>query len=434
MAARSLNRLERESILDLVRLWLHDGHCSPYLVQNRNFLEADEEDYLHTPAENVEALREIYKGLKENTDSCTKKDIIDRIVDGDWRRGLSLRQHAMIDMAYLEQADIALRWSALRLVPLEPEQSKVEEPKELQDRRKRRKLNDHDHDPDSIYPQVSPPAFLAALKAEISPLVKAHYHLHRLPAPYNISVIRLYISSLSTFRPCRSHIPRRAKHATDTARVMYIALPESCPYIYVSLSGSTGASSRTKSSRGSRGGMATKVDMAAMKRIVIEAIPKALSRPQQRWALDSTKLTARSLHSIAALRGSIIPGSGGGAYSIFCSADTSSATSPVDVQSQQLKQTEVGLLPVERRFGSMDGPHHAALDRVHVTLQDAPRIGQTNGVDMAVIDAAPIGLNFSGNDVFSGLKKLAELGTDYLNLDKMPAWMTGELGVSSLKV
>lgn len=432
MAARSLNRLSRESILDLVRLWLHDAHCSPYLVQNRNFLEADEEDYLHAPAENVEALRAIYKTLKKNTDSSTKKDIIDRIVDGDWRRGLSLHQHAMIDMAYLEQADTALRWSALRLVPLEPEESKVEEPKELQDRRKRRKLNDLD--PASKYPQVSVPAFLAALKAEISPLVKAHYHLHRLPAPYNMSVIRLYISSLSTFRPCRSHIPRRAKHATDTARVMYIALPESCPYIYVSLSGSTGTNSRTKTSRSSRGKMTTKVDMAAMKKIVIEAIPKALSRPQQRWALESTKLTVRSLHSIAALRGSVNPGSGGGAYSVFCSTGTSSTTSPVEVQLQQPRQIEEGLLPVEGRFGSMDGPHHAALDRVHVTIQDAARIDEVDDVDMEDIDAASISLNFSGNDVFSGLKKLAELGTEYLNLDKMPAWMTGELGISSLKV
>ncbi|KEF55206.1 uncharacterized protein A1O9_08860 [Exophiala aquamarina CBS 119918] len=432
MAARALNRLSRESILNLVRIWLHDTHCSPYLVQNRNFLEADEEDYFHSPAENVEALRAIYRNLKKTTNSCTKKDVIDRIIDGDWRRGLSLHQHAMIDMAYLEQADTALRWSALRLVPLDPDELKEEEPKELQARRKRRKLNDLD--PDRKYPQVSPPAFLAALKAEISPLVKAHYHLHRLPAPYNMSVVRLYINSLSTFRPCPSQIPRRAKHATNTARVMYIALPESCPYIYVSLSGSTGSGLRSKASRHSRGKITTKVDLAAMKKIVIEAIPKALSRPQHRWALESTKLTARSLQSLAALRGNVDPGSGGGAYSVFCSTGTSSTTSPVDVQSRQLRQGEKETALIETRFGSMDGPHHAALDRVHVTIQNAAKVGETDDANMEDIDAAPIGLNFSGNDIFLGVKKLAELGDDYLNLANMPAWMTGELGISSLKV
>jgi central kinetochore subunit Mis15/CHL4 len=432
MAARSLNRLSRESILELVRVWLRDARCSPYLVDNRNFLEADEEDYLHAPAKDVEALRAIYRNLKINVNACTKRDIIDRIVDGDWRRGLSLHQHAMIDMAYLEQTDTAYRWSALHLVPLESEESKMEEPKQCHNRRKRRKLNDLDSDPK--YPQTSAPTFLAALKAEISPLVKAHYHLHRLPAPYNLSIIRLYISSVSTFQPCRSKIPRRAKHATDAARVMYIALPESCPYIYISLSGSTGANSRAKSSRNSRGKMTTKVDIAAMKKIIIEAIPKALSRPQQRWALESTKLTVRSLHSIAALRGSSDPGTGGGAYSEFCSVDTSSTTSPVDVQSQKEIQGGETILSVERRFGSMAGTYHAALDRVHVAIQDVARTDEPNDADMEGIDAVPIGLNFSGNDVFSGLKKLAELGTDYLNLDKMPAWMTGELGISSLKV
>lgn len=82
----------------------------------------------------------------------------------------------------------------------------------------------------------------------------------------------------------------------------------------------------------------------------------------------------------------------------------------------------------------MAGSHHAALDRVHVTIQDVGRTGGANDADMEDIDAVPIGLTLSGNDVFLGLKKLAELGTDYLDLDKMPAWMTGELGTSSLKV
>lgn len=423
MAAKSLNRLSRDSLLELVRLWLHDARCQPYLVGNRNFLEADEEDYLHAPATDIESLRAIYRDLKKDANVHTKRDVIDRIVDGDWRRGLSLHQHAMIDMAYLEQNDTALRWSALHLVPLEPEDSKMDNSKNPHDRRKRQKLNEPDAAPK--YPQVSPPAFLAALKAEISPLVKAHYHLHRLPAPHNLSVIRLCISPTSTFQPRRAQVPRRARHATDAGRVMYIALPESCPYIYISLSGSAGG-------RNSKGKMTSKVDIAAMKKIIIEAIPKALSRPQQRWALEATKLTVRSLHSIVALRGSSDPGTGGGAYSQFFSVGTSSTTSPVDVQSQGEPQEDETLQLVERRFGSMTGTHHAALDRVHVTIQNADANDEAGDADMEESDAFPIGLNFSGTDVFSGLRMLAGLGSEALDLDRMPAWMTGELGKSSL--
>lgn len=425
MAAKSLNRLSRDSLIDLVRLWLHDRQCLPYLVGNRNLFEADDEDYLHTPAEDIEDLCGIYRNLKEDVKGCSKKDIIDRIIDGDWRRGLSLYQHAMIDMAYLEQNDTALRWSALQLVPLEPEGAKLTYPKQPQDRRKRRKLDELESSPK--YPQVSAPSFLAALKTEISPLVKAHYHLHRLPAPHNLSVIRLYITSMSTFQPSRTQVPRRAKHATDAGRVMYIALPDSCPYIYISLSGSAGA-------KPSRGKVGSKVDIAAMKKIIIEAIPKALSRPQQRWSLETTKLTVRSLHSISALRGSSDPGTGGGAYADFFSSGTFSTTSPVDVQSRDQTQEDDRSRLVERRFGSMTGTHHAALDRVHVNIENAARTDEPSEADLEDVNSLALGLNFSGADVFSGLKKLAELGTEYLDLDKMPAWMTGELGNSSFKV
>ncbi|KAK5053277.1 hypothetical protein LTR84_002251 [Exophiala bonariae] len=426
MAARSLNRLSRGSLLKLVRLWLDDSsRCSPYLLKNRKFFEADDEDYLYTPAEDITGLCEIYANLKENVKAGTKKDIIDRIVDGDWRRGLSLHQHAMIDMAYLEQNDTALRWSALQLVPSEQEDAKLVDSGNLHDRRRGRKLNEFDSG--RKYPQVSVPAFLAALRAEISPLVKAHYHLHRLPAPYDLSIIRLYISSTTTFRPSGKQIPRRAKHATDGGRVMYIALPDSCPYIYISLSGST-------SSRNSKSKLTSKVDIAAMKKIVIEAIPKALSRPQQRWALQTTKLTARSLHSIAALRGSSNPGTCGGAYSEFFSTGTSSTTSPVDVQARDQSQEDEGTRLIEKRFGSMTGTHHAALDRVHVKIENAASTNEGGDTAMEDDDPLAIGLNFSGADVFFGLKKLAELGNDHLDLDKMPAWMTGELGNSSFKV
>jgi hypothetical protein len=43
-------------------------------------------------------------------------------------------------------------------------------------------------------------------------------------------------------------------------------------------------------------------------------------------------------------------------------------------------------------------------------------------------------MTFTGTDVFRGVKQLAELGPNYVDLDKLPAWMTGELGLSSMTV
>ncbi|KIW22412.1 uncharacterized protein PV07_12299 [Cladophialophora immunda] len=437
--ARSLNRLSKETILELALTWLEENRTStPYLQSNRTGFEADEEDYLHTPAESIHELRKLYDGLRKDVAKAAKRDIIDRIVDGDWRRGLSLHQHAMIDFAALEQNDTALRWSALRLVPLEVEGQKGVDDGDSHHPKKRRKLNHRE--PEAPYPQVAPEAFLSALKAEVSPLVKAHYHLHRMPPPYQLTILRLYITPNSAFAPKRSKIPARAKHATDAGRIMYIALPDSCPYIYISISGSSSSSSgRLNGQKGTKEGTVAKVDMAAMKRIVLEAIPKAVSRPQRRWALDTTKLVARSLRTMCELRGNQKPGTGGGAYSVFADGAKTSEKSPVDVLPNEVdKENDERLRLIEKRFGNMSGEHYAPLDRVHVKLCNAIPTEEDGSESADAADErrgdGDITLTFSGSDVFLGLKNLAALGPDYMDLDKLPSWMTGELGVSSLIV
>ena len=430
--AKALNRLSRDSLLDLAIKWLSDDRTStPYLVNNRRLFEADEEDYLYTPAQSTEELRTIYENLQNDVNLASKRDIIDRIVDGDWRRGLSLHQHATVDFAYLEQNDTALRWTALRLVSPDSTGDSISEDSDSQPPKKKRRISHHKDEPQ--YPQISAQSFVSALKAEISPLVKAYYHLHKMPSPHDLHILRLHILPNSTFGGRRSTIPWRAKHATDAGRVMYIALPDSCPYVYVSLSGASGSSVRGKGTRDSKGRVMAKVDMAAMKKIVLEAIPKALSRPQQRWALDSTKLNARSLRSILELRGNQKPGTGGGAYSQFAGKDGVTKINQIEVPAaeEEDRQRESA---VQQRFGSMEGQHHAALDRVHVKLNKAIQGDQRITTEPSGPETSDIALTFTGTDVFQGLKQLAKLGPTYIDLDKLPAWMAGELGLSSMTV
>ena len=433
---KSLSRLSRSSLIDLALKWLQqDFPCHPYLACNRTVNESEEEDYLFTPAEDVDELREIYDSLRKDDRGTNKGHVIDRIVDGDWRRGLSLHQLAMVDLAYLEQHDTALRWSALRLVPLEDGTVSSRNT----DGPQTKKQNTHYQNPE--YPSIHPSTFVAALKSEISPLVKAHYHLHRLPAPYNLPILRLYISPKRTFAPRNSCVPHQPRHAVDPGRIMYIALPDSCPYVYISASGSSSTGRGAGSGRDKSGRVQAKVDMASVKRIILGAIPKAMSRPQERWALEQTKLAAKSLKTICELRGNGKPGTSGGAYSSFVTDGYDKmGTSPVEVTptSHLLESTSNSNLigwglskHIEERFGALTGPHHASMDRFHVNITDVLRPPESA---RSVVEAAPISLNFSGSDIFLGLKQLAELGSDYVDMSKVPSWMTGEMGVSSFSV
>jgi hypothetical protein len=58
-------------------------------------------------------------------------------------------------------------------------------------------------------------------------------------------------------------------------------------------------------------------------------VPKALSRPQQRYALEATALTAKNLSTMCTLRGNGRSGASQGAYSIF--ADGSAEGGPAEV-------------------------------------------------------------------------------------------------------
>jgi len=418
-APKSLSRLSRASLLRLALKWLNNPTMpKPYLANNRDIIEEEQEDYLYTPAEDIDALRRIYESLGDDTNT-TKRDIIERMVEGDWRRGLSLHQLAMIDLQHLEENDLSLRWSALKLVPLDGD----DEP-DGQPARKRRKV-----DNDENFPRIQPATFLQSLKHEISPLVKAHYYLHRLPPPYDLTILRIYITdTLFT----NSNTSTRA-YNSDGYRALYIALPDSCPYVYIAISGSTGGSAGSK-----KRNLLPKPDIASMKRTVLEAIPKAFSRPQERWALETTHLVARSLRTICEMRGTGRAENSAGAYSVFSEAVVD--TSPLDAQAtSKFIQTQVetdvqenqeaGEAQLLARFGP--GLSHGVLDRFHVKIENVAAASTSCN---ASEPPASMSLSFSGTDVFAGLRKLAGLGSSYIDMEKMPAWMTGEEGVSTLTV
>lgn len=405
MAPKSLSRLSRQSLISVALNWLDNPVLfqQPYLASNRGAFEAADEDYLYTPAEDVESLREIYRSLQKDVKTGSKREIIDRIIEGDWRRGLSLHQWALIDLKHLEDHDTALRWTALRLAPLKDQEDADDGPP-----KKKRRL-----DPEPSFPRVEPATFLESLKREISPLVKAHYYLHRLPAPQNLTVLRLYITN----QPHTKTQTLMKSSQPDAVRTIYLALPDSCPYVYVAVSGTGASRSKAASS--------VKLDMAAMKRTILEAIPKAMSRPQERYALENTDVTVRSLRALCNLKGNSGRGDAGGIFNAF--AEDVVDNSPLDVLDAREKQQEANINP---RFGPQE--NHTAVDRMHVKFKDLRNPGAMSSTKLLPSPSAvPVNLTFTGSDIFAGLRKLVELG-DFVDRDQMPGWMTGESGVTSL--
>lgn len=479
---KSLSRLSRISLIKLALEWLEDDNqitCAPYLASNRDLQEEAEEDYFHTPADTLQELRRLYNSFK--SDSGSKRDVVDRILDGDWRRGLSLQQLAMVDFQHLEEHEASLRWSALKLVPLASASKQDLSGLKTQSRPRS----------SAQFPRIQPSTFLRALQREIGPLVKAHYYLHRMPAPHSLTILRLYICDTPYSTPLSSS----QAYFSDAARTMYIAFPDSCPFIYVAVSGSSGGGGAGNN----KAGGVPKTDMALLKRTVLEGIPKALSQPQQRYAMEPTSLIAKNLSTMCELRGNGRGGASLGAYSVF--ADGSAEGNPLDTNREifegrvlprddkdnttssgqndsrsmersskrkvlgdrdtntitptpgpssgaekEGRQAKKQKTAVACRFGTTglaNSKINAPLDRVQFKIEDELARPQrqrttttTTTTTTTVRDGSPAGsqitlsLTFHGSDVFAGLRRLAEREPESVDLEHWPSWMTGEEGVS----
>ena len=495
---KSLIRLSKSSLIDLALQWLQEENqptCAPYLASNRNLEEEVDEDYLWSPAETVEELRLTYHRLRFEY-NIYKRHIIDRILDGDWRRGLCLYQVATIDLQYLSENDRAFRWTALKLVPHSEDEEGDQQPL-----KKKRRIGP------APYPTISPTTFLRNLQHEISPLVKAHYHLHQTNTPQKLSIIRICVA-YSPYADPQSSL-QSPMLFTDPNRTIFIALPDSCPFIYISVSGGTKESVSAK-----KRSVSARMDITSLKRTVLEEIPKALSKSQHRYAFESTSLTARSLSTMLALRGNRGTNAANGIYTIFAKGAVDN--SPIDAEKASFAEkilqacvgkedkgesTNVSELslrinePTETRTALVEKSTNVLRprfpkceeDRINLKIAAAARFGITEnlqakretsesepgGLDRLQIrldedlfslnaksspasvvnivqhdidpfnqsstadqtlggqprqGSARMTLTFQGSNIVLGIRKLVESGV--IGVEKLPAWMTGEEGIS----
>jgi central kinetochore subunit Mis15/CHL4 len=447
--SKSLGRLSRQALLDLAFQWLDDrcvASFPPYLQHDDEGGPDDDEALPYPAAETIEEVRQEYVDLQDRKGG--KREVLDRILEGDWRHGITLRQLAMADLRYMDDHPASLRWTALELSGIG---TKLKKPEEASP-----------NDWSGSVPRMQAATFVQTLQREISPLVKAHYHLAR-SGTLPLTILRIFVVD----SPYQS--PRQAAEIfTDSSRVIYVAFPDSCPFVYTSIAASTGSKATPTAT-------SVSTDTRTLQRLVRDAIPKALSRPQERFTLKATSLAAKNLPTLLALRGPNRSTSANGAFSIF--ADAVIEGSPLDPRpsntvtpeehlqtshlstTEEVIKTEYGVvveipsakrkstgnetaplsptskkrrLVIHSRFGTAGSSlAPAPLDRLDIRLLDKP--GADNEEEAEAEDSSTstlpgVSLNFAGSDVITGIRKLAELGI--INPERMPSWMTGEEGIS----
>ncbi|KAI1506133.1 centromere protein Chl4/mis15/CENP-N [Biscogniauxia marginata] len=328
-----LNRLSRPSLLSLVLDWLDPKNqtlCPPILRHPEESEDDDDEDDLYPPARSLAELQSVYADLQARKGS--RREVVDRIVEGDWRHGLSLYQLAMADMQYLYDHPGTLKWSAYRIERLRTPRHEDDVDNDDKQRVDKESL---------AIPRFHPSTFLQNLQAEVLPDVKAHYNLDRPPglpllllrifvldSPYNTDLavfsrnqnrnraslstsVRTSTGSIietSTSRRTGTGVGgERGKGGMtasfDASRTIYVAFPDASPHVYISRSQSSGPTTvaETKSLRG----------------LVVEGIPKALSRPRERYALRPTDLHTKNLDAMLAAKGAGRTNAAGGGWGIY---------------------------------------------------------------------------------------------------------------------
>jgi len=462
---RTFGKLSRQSLISLAHQWLakkNRDFCRPYLLGDRDAHEDDDNEQ-YTPAQSYEELQETYKELAARKGG--KREIQDRILEGDWRTGISMYQLATAEIQYLLDHPNSLRWTARRLARIPTAKSAVLDMEVT---------NDSEH-----LPRFQAQTFMSNLSRELTPLMKAHYLLTKIKT-MPMTILRVYIHD----SPYSTEASLAADTGpSDSAKAVFFIWPNGSPFVYSSIANHLG--------------QVISDDGRHLRDIVQQAIPKAFSRPSVRYQLASTNFTTKSLDALLTYRGPGKSNAAAGGWCVFQDHSFSQnaldfiASQRSDAQEKKgirqdttanafksgpgrpkraLEVTETSEAKrrrevAEGRFGTSAQPNDGqGLERFEVRIDDAfPQPSDANNAnhdkDASDLNARPPSRNrrgrpslldrsleeieeledgdswvpdvrvvFQGSHVFAGIRQLVEQGV--VDGEKMPGWMTGEATVT----
>ncbi|KAF1960345.1 CHL4-domain-containing protein [Byssothecium circinans] len=460
---RIFNKLSRASLIVLAIQWLakkNRDFCRPYLLSDA---DEEQEDEQYTPAQSYDELLEIYKQLQGRKGG--KREVQDRILEGDWRTGISMFQLATADIQYLLDHTNSLRWTAKRLARIPNAKSAVLDMEVT---------NDSDH-----LPRFQAQTFMANLARELTPLMKAHYLLMKVRT-MPMTILRVYMHD----SPYSTEASLAADTGSDSAKAVFFIWPNGSPFVYSSIA--------------SHLGQAIGDDGRHLRDIVQQAIPKAFSRPSARYQLAGTNFITKSIDALLAHRGPGKSNAATGGWSVFqdhsfsqnaldfitsqkgdekekhqssphndTTTGASSNQDPSRLSKRPLDPSETPEAKrrrdvAEGRFGASALPDDGhGLERFEVRIDDPfPTSNNTSNDDTSLLEDRPasrdrrrgrpslldrsleeieeledgeawvpdVRVVFQGSHVFAGIRQLVEQGV--VDGEKMPGWMTGEAGVT----
>ena len=447
IAKKILARLSRASLLDLALSWLEDGDylaTQPYL---EGFDEDHESNDFYPPASSLGELRQVYSEIQARRGS--KREVVERILEGDWRHGLTLYQLAMADFQHIHDHPTSHKWATHRILPLKPATSSPEEDYLKVDKKS------------LSIPRIHPSTFLEHLQSHVLPDVKAHFQFD-WSSNLRMVILRIFIidSPYNTNLALLHDESRGLSSVFDLARTVYIAFPDNAPFIYISNLLTVGPPNPT--------------DTKSLRTLILDGIRKALSKPRERYTLIHTGMATRNLLALIQFKGPGRSNPAGGGWGIY-SKETGSDT-PLDVTSQVRPLSEpsgkvravLQRTPLEKRkrsgavfdsssnkraklvararFGESaivtDGH---GLERVDVAMEDpfptvsgsktrsVGRNGGQSGIERTAHPSSnwtpSVKLTLQGSHVFAGIRQLVEGGV--IDGEQMPGWLTGEENVTT---
>ncbi|KAG5932264.1 hypothetical protein E4U53_001402 [Claviceps sorghi] len=487
---KTISRLSREALILLALNWL-DGQSlaftAPYLApprtdddddndprnhnNNNNNAAPDDATDLYPPCQSIEQLRDLYTDLQDQRGS--RRDVVSRILEGDWRHGLTLYQLAMIDFTYLDEHPTSQKWTAYKIQPLILPDKNVDDDVVKVD------------DKSLSVPRFHPSTFLQSLQEQVLPDIKAHYHFFR---PKKLPLLLLRIFAIES--PYNTELALAGPHASgnttnfSSSRTIYLAFPNGSPALYITRAQATGPISHGESK--------------SLHSLIANGVPQALSRPRERYTLKPTSLVSRNLEAILDKRGPGRSNAAGGGWSIYANEkdkksplDSVLPTPPLSRESsladggrggqkrqrplsQHQRAAKRAKTVAQARFGESaimtDGK---GIEKLEIIMQDPyppidgvymqdsedddDRLNRRAGRRKSKMDTALrqalgdrtaddddedddddqdssrwtplIRINFQGPHVFAGIRQLVEAGI--VDGERMPGWMTGEDSVTT---
>ncbi|KAG0125502.1 centromere protein Chl4/mis15/CENP-N [Tuber indicum] len=401
---RLLSRLSKSSLVELSLGWLGSTKVNLTRVEDDEGGEDEDEEGEEM---DIEVVRVIYEGFNRSK-SVRVKEVVERIVEHEWRDGLTLGMVAELDFRYLLDHPSSQKWTSAQLYPLSKPPPTRATSKTI----------------------FHPKTFAHTLSTLLRPLVSPHYYITHHPSlPLHMLHVQLHPPTPTT--PLT--LPQN-KH------IFWLAFPESTDgYVFHTLPSSSPATTATTS----------------LPEIVRESIAIAVSRRGIRYGIRAARMSARTLEAVAYHRGG--EGDGGmlGGWSIFSAGgvgvdddvlDLLPARTPPLLQKQREKEEEAGdeqarkrQKIAEARFGTGakegDG---TGLENVVFALAEefppSPALPQEEQREGEMGEGGEefrpkITVRLEGSHVFAGVRSLVEQGVGFDGA-KLPGWLTGEAGVT----